>query len=72
MTITKKRVETLISILTLLAENECTLNDAHEVLSYANRVIHNVTTVPQVNYRQELKCLFENLPEDDKIPMPLA
>lgn len=64
MEITKNNVETTVDILTLLAEKKCTVADAQDILSYVSKAIPHNATVPKLDYRAELDCLFKVLSED--------
>lgn len=61
MKITKNNIETLIAILTLLAEKECKLDDARDVLSKASSIIQEKAIVPPLDYKKEYNFLFEHL-----------
>ena len=66
MIITKNNVETLVAVLTLLAEKNCTVTDAQDILSYASNVIRNKATVPKLDYRTELSNLVEASQKGEK------
>lgn len=68
MYLTRNNVETTIDILTLITKRKHTVSDAQDILNYASRILRDKAKVPQINYRQELKHLFEDLPEDDEVP----
>ena len=64
MIATKNNAEIAVDILTLLAEKKCTVADAQDILSFVNKVLPHKTTVPELDYRQELDYLFKALSED--------
>lgn len=66
MILTKNNVDTLVAVLTLLAEKNCTVTDAQDILSYASNVVRNKATVPKLDYKSELKNLVEASQKDDK------
>lgn len=66
MIATKDNAEVAVDILTLLAEKKCTVADAQDILSYVSKVLPHKTTVPELDYRQELYYLFKALSEDNE------
>lgn len=50
MRLTKRNVKVAIEILTVLAENKCTVADVSGIFSYIEGKIRNETTVPNLDY----------------------
>lgn len=65
MIVTRNNAETAVAILTLLAEKNCTVTDAQEILSFVNKAISHKATVPKLDYRAELDYLFKALSENE-------
>lgn len=58
MEITESNVKTAAQIMSILAENKCTVADAGSILAFCSRITQNRATVPEQNYLDDFTSKF--------------